>query len=206
MHDSFSSEAMHGIDPTRATLLMRIRENGPDREVAWRDFFAIYSPIVRGYARRMGATPELADDVVQEVVRRFFQTSPKFVYNPSIGRFRGHLKTCTNRVLVGLRNATTNETHLSIDVEEPTVVRDTWEEEWQKRQFSLALDRVRKQYTRRKDSEKTFRAFEQCSIFQRSVSDIAQELGISVDSVYAANSRILKALRAAIDELSDILD
>ena len=84
----------HNPNNTRASLLLRLRRDGPAREVAWAEFDDLYAPMIAGFARRIGVDRGAVDDLVQDVLRAFFAASPEFVYDPSKGRFRGYLKTC----------------------------------------------------------------------------------------------------------------
>ena len=49
----------------------------------------------------------------------------------------------------------------------------------------------------------TWRAFWECVVADRPGAEVAAELGISVDAVYAAKSRVLRRLRR---ELAGLLD
>ncbi len=199
------AETENRTNHTRETLLLKLRKDGTERELAWEEFFRIYSPIIVAFARHRGASLELADEVTQEVLKRFFQVR-SFVYVPSKGRFRGYLKTCAMHVLDDLRKSRLHEIEQLSDVADETTRDDEWELEWQRRRLSLAMERVRQQYSRRSDSLKTFNAFEQCALFQRPAGDVGKELGMSIESVHAAKSRVLESLRTAVNELVDLLD
>src|SRR5215211_372973 len=85
---------------TRASVFLRLKETDPaPRELAWQAFHDRYAPMIHGYARRKGATPQQAEDIVQDVMLGFFSASPRFVYNPSVVRFRGYLRVCVHRAL-----------------------------------------------------------------------------------------------------------
>jgi RNA polymerase sigma-70 factor (ECF subfamily) len=206
MNQAFEFRGLPNNNSTRQSLFLKLRRDGAEREIAWSEFFDIYSPIICAYARRRGATTEMADDVVQEVMRRFFQAIPTFVYTPDKGRFRGYLKTCTSRVLSELRKRQCHEVEQTGEVEDASDEADLWNREWQKRRLAMALERVRRQYSRRVDSLKTFKAFEFCAFYQRQPSEVALELGMSIDSVHAAKSRVLVSLRRAVNELIELLD
>lgn len=197
---------VHDHDRTSATLLLRLRKGGPDKEVAWSEFFEIYAPIIRGFACRMGASSDVADDIVQDLMRRFFQVSSKFSYSPEKGRFRGYLKTCAYRVLAEYQKSRGKEISLDCDIAQVERGDEFWENEWRRRRLTLALTKVKQQYARRRDSIKTYQAFEQCSLFKQSASEVAGKLGMSIESVHAANSRVMKSLRIAIEESKSLLD
>ncbi len=83
---------------TAKSLFIRLRDGAPAREIAWEKFFERYAPIIKAFARKLGVRPHDIDDLVQDVIVRFFSALPEFSYDPAKGRFRGYLKTCTWRV------------------------------------------------------------------------------------------------------------
>src|SRR6266478_5257828 len=78
---------------TRPSLLVRIRDPG-DRE-AWRQFVALYAPLMHGLARQRGLQDADAADLTQEVLGAVALGAPTFVYDPGRGSFRGWLYTVT---------------------------------------------------------------------------------------------------------------
>lgn len=71
---------------TRSSLLLRLRQDGPAREVAWAEFYDLYAPIISGFARRVGASRSEVEDLVQEVLRAFFAASPALNSARKLGR------------------------------------------------------------------------------------------------------------------------
>src|SRR4051794_15590859 len=91
---------------TPASIFVRLKQSDPaPRELAWQQFYHQYAPVIANYARQRGASAQQADEVVQDVISGFFAASPKFVYNPSRGRFRSYLKTCAIRALSRIHGA-----------------------------------------------------------------------------------------------------
>jgi RNA polymerase sigma factor (sigma-70 family) len=78
---------------TRPSLLIRIR-NPEDRE-AWRQFVALYAPLIYGLARQRGLQDADAADLTQEVLRTMAVAAADLVYDPDRGSFRGWLYTVT---------------------------------------------------------------------------------------------------------------
>ena len=70
---------------TSKTLLEKM--TGGD-EVSWEEFIARYSEIIISLGRLKGLTDTECDDLLQEVMFRFFQNSKTFVFDPGIARFR----------------------------------------------------------------------------------------------------------------------
>jgi RNA polymerase sigma-70 factor, ECF subfamily len=188
---------------TREILLLRLKADAPAREVAWREFHDLYAPIIGSFARKMGARPQDVDDLVQEVLTGFFAVSPRFVYDPARGRFRGYLKTCTwnafrkrlgAQVLVGGRPLE--------DVDPADLqVEAAWNDVWESEKLQRALAVVRERYTSRPDRVRTFRAFEMYTMLERPAEEVAADLGMSVESVHQSRTRITRALRAMLDEI-----
>ncbi len=186
---------------------MRLRPGEAESEVAWTEFYRIYSPLISGFARRLGATADAAEEAVQEVLSGFFAVSPRFEYDPSKGTFRGYLKVCTVRVLAKLhakQRLVVGRPLLQMADDAPEVVR-AWDDQWDQERLDRALREVREHYAANAQMACTFRAFELVVIFGMSSENVAAELNVSVESVYAAKSRISKALRKSMDSMNDTL-
>lgn len=187
-------------------MLLRLKTDGAARELAWEDFFKTYVPIIRSFARKLGVTGEDADDVVQEVLKGFYQVSPRFIYDPTRGRFRGYLKICTTRVMADLLARRVRVAGTPIDKIDPAAepIEEAWADAWETEQLNRALATVREHYSSRPDMTTTFQAFEMNVLFQHAAKDVAQELNISVESVHAAKSRITKAVRVQMQRQLEI--
>jgi DNA-directed RNA polymerase specialized sigma24 family protein len=86
---------------TRASIFIRLKAtDAQPRELAWKQFYDRYAPVISSYAYRNGASRQQADEVVQDIIAGFFEASPRFVYDPARGRFRAYLKSCVVRALV----------------------------------------------------------------------------------------------------------
>jgi RNA polymerase sigma factor (sigma-70 family) len=189
---------------TRPSIFLRLKESDPaPREVAWRQFYDRYAPVIANFARRKGANKQQSDEVVQDVISGFFAASPRFVYDPSRGRFRAYLKTCAMHALSRIRGALAPAQEQP--VEELQIIDDhdeqLWDRLWQQQVLRRAMDIVRDHYTRKGRLE-TFLAFEQNVVFGRPAAEVARELGINVASVHTAKSRVtdkLREIRAAIE-------
>lgn len=190
---------------TRETLFLRLRKDGPGCEIAWREFHDRYSPIIAAFARKMGVKDQDASDVIQDVLLGFFSASPKFVYDPSKGRFRGYLKTCTWRIMRDRSGQHLNFHGRCLSDVDPNDlgVDQVWNDVWETEKLERALDIVRERYLSHSERSKTFQAFEMYVLLERPAEAVAAELAISVDSVHQAKGRISKALKSAMDEIGD---
>ena len=199
---------------TRASVFLRLKEtDAAPRELAWQAFHDRYAPMIAGYARRKGATPQQAEDIVQDVMLGFFSASPRFVYNPAAGRFRGYLRVCVHRALKRLRDAqrgpTSSASAMSIDdlniadekAENPADL-GLWDDLWERQQLNRILAETREHY-RRKGKIETFLAFERNVLFNEPAAKVAGELGVSVPSVHMAKLRVTQRLAAMRKQLID---
>ncbi|HWE03065.1 MAG TPA: sigma-70 family RNA polymerase sigma factor [Tepidisphaeraceae bacterium] len=194
------------FDPakTRPSIFGRIlSDEGGRREIAWREFYDRYVPIIRGFARNMGVDANDAEDVVQEVLIGFFSVGSKFVYDSAKGRFRGYLRRATlNAIRARARRIKLPAVDIDgISVEQPGTglkdVEEAWDAEWERHTLSRAMERVRAEY---KDS-RTFRAFEQYAIMGLGASEVAEKLEMTRESIYQAKTRITEAVRNAVRQI-----
>ena len=198
-----SDDPWHRDMATRPSVFLRLKDTDPaPRELAWTQFHERYAPLIASYARRKGATPQQAEEVVQEVMLGFFAASPKFEYDPARGRFRGYLRTCVWRALRKLRDQARMHQLRAIPLDEIDVQDERadnpadlklWDDLWERQQLHRVLDDVRDHY-RRKGRLETFLAFERGVLFGEPAEKIAQDLGISVPSVHMAKMRVTRRL------------
>jgi RNA polymerase sigma-70 factor (ECF subfamily) len=78
---------------TSVSLLDALR--GGSDEQSWRRLVDLYGPLLRGWLKRHGATPQDADDAVQDVLAVVVRKLPAFERQPRTGSFRAWLRTIT---------------------------------------------------------------------------------------------------------------
>ena len=71
---------------TRATLVEKLRDWKHD--IAWEEFFNIYSPLIRRQALRAGLTETEAQDTVQETIFAVAKQIPAYRYEPKTHSFK----------------------------------------------------------------------------------------------------------------------
>jgi len=191
-----------GAFTTNATLFLRINAIDPGpREIAWEEFKERYAPMIAGFARNLGARPQDVDDLIQDVLLGFFSLSPTFVYDPARGRFRGYLKVCTFRAVrtrLG-QNARFKALPLGDIDPESLDVEQVWNDVWEQELLRRALEDVREAYL----GTSTFRAFELYVILGKPPNEVAQELGLSIDSVYKIKERVTASLRQKLQSRAE---
>jgi RNA polymerase sigma-70 factor (ECF subfamily) len=191
---------MAAIPPTRASLLVRLRD--PRDEAAWREFVDLYAPLVYGYARKQGLQDADAADLGQEVLAAVAAAVGRLEYDPQRGAFRNWLFKVVWRKLANWRAARANRTRGSGDtdaqrlLEQYTVPEGDdagWEAEWQERVFAWACGQVR-----RTVADTTWQAFWRTAVDGRPGKQVAAEVGLTVPAVYRARSRVLARLKELV--------
>ena len=179
---------------THITLLARV-SRGQDPS-AWREFCDRYEDLIRAFARRRGVRPTDTDDVVQDVLLALTKAMPGFAYDPAKGKFRSYLKTVVLHAISRRSCQTMPATPLpdgsmSGPGDDPEPL---WESEWRQYHLRRAMKTIRAEF-----GSSDIAAFEAYVREGRSADDTAAALGISVDSVYQAKSRILRRLGQLIE-------
>jgi RNA polymerase sigma-70 factor (ECF subfamily) len=192
---------MHEPPITRPSLLVRIRDAG-DKE-AWRQFVAVYAPLVYRFARRCRLQDADAADVTQEVLKAVARSSRRLDYDPRRGSFRAWLLTVVRSKLCNFvtcskrRRKEAAEAPVALeDLPAPEEEQALWDLEYERRIFAWAAALVRPTF-----EESSWQAFWATAVEGKSGKETALALGMSVGAVYIAKSRILARLREHIRHL-----
>jgi RNA polymerase sigma factor (sigma-70 family) len=185
---------------TRPSLLVRIRD-GRDAE-AWRVFVDVYTPVVYHFCRRSGLQDADAADVTQNVLSEVSRSIPSFQYQPEKGRFRDWLHALARRCLgrYWQRRAGREPGGEVLANPDPAAPEDAadWNAQIQSRLLKVALERIRPNF-----EPLTWQAFELSWLSNVGAAEVSARLEVSVEMVYVARSRVLKALRETILELAE---
>lgn len=189
---------MYTQTATHATLLERL-SNSSDA-TAWQEFHARYGELIHRFARGRGLQVSDCDDILQDVLLSLSKSLPGFRYDPSKGKFRSYLKTMVlHAISKRMRQNRPGASLENVEDAVPSANSDPsaealWEMEWRQHHVRNALKIVETEF-RATDLE----AFRRCALQDHEPARVAKELGISVDSVYQAKSRVLKRLSAIIE-------
>jgi RNA polymerase sigma factor (sigma-70 family) len=189
---------------TRPSLLLRVRD--PHDAEAWQTFVDVYGRLVYRHCRRRGLSHEDAENVTQEVFAQVSQSIRRFDYQPDVGCFRGWLGTLTRNETNRFLKKDARIIHGSGGVEgdhglDSAAARgeDTaWAEEFNAHLLATALARSRLHF-----EEQTWRAFELVWLEKRPALEVASELGVPIDRVYVAKSRVLERLQQEVRDLAE---
>jgi RNA polymerase sigma-70 factor (ECF subfamily) len=192
-----SDSAVH---PTPVSLLEQLRRSSPhDRQAAWGRFVDLYTPLLFSMARRVGATRQDAADLVQDVFAVLLREMPKFRYRPDL-RFRGWLFTIVRNKWINRLNKKRVAPPRAVleTVSVPDNVAEMPEAEYRADLVRRALQLMQAQF-----AEADWKACWQNVVEGRPVAEVAEELGLTVNQVYLAKSRILHWLRKELEGLLD---
>src|SRR4051812_5659600 len=191
---------------TPKSLLDRARDSS-DGE-SWRRLTDLYSPLIRRWVRAAIAQPADADDLVQEVLTTLVKELPAFRHGRRPGAFRAWLRAVTvNRLREYWRSrrdqpqaagddGTTEALH---QLEDPaSLLSRKWDREHDLHVARTLLEAIRLEF-----EPATWHAFEGVVRDGRPAAEVAAELGLSVNAVLIAKSRVLKRLRQKTEGLVD---
>jgi RNA polymerase sigma-70 factor, ECF subfamily len=192
------------MKPTSVSLLDRLKAAGPDAS-DWHRLQGIYLPLISHWLGRVPGLGVEADDLAQEVFLVVIRELPRFERQRE-GSFRAWLRQVTvNKV----------RTHRRRRHRRPAVGRDAtdgfldsladpngdlareWDIDHDRHVFHKLLAIVQPDF-----SSTTWQAFRRFAIDGMPAAKVAEEMGLSVNAVIQAKSRILKKLR---EEAGDLL-
>jgi RNA polymerase sigma-70 factor (ECF subfamily) len=184
---------------TPASLLERLRR--PNAQSAWSRFVKLYTPLVYRWARTAGLSPQDASDLVQDVFVVLVEKLPELQYDHDKS-FRAWLPTVTInkwrdrcRRLGAAPKLVAGQDPALIATADPA-----WLDETQYRQQLV----VEAMATLRDDFRPaTWKAFHECAVVGRPSGEVETELGLSLNAVYLARSRVIRRLREELDGLID---
>jgi RNA polymerase sigma-70 factor, ECF subfamily len=168
------------LDPkTRPSLIIRLADRAD--QSAWWSFVETYEPFLNHLVSRQGVPPAHVADVTQQVL---------IAIAKGVARWRDDGQEASFRrwVCHVARNVVINHQEQPFD---PAA-----EQKYEYELIVWAAERVRAEF-----AASSWQAFWDTMIQQRSVTEVAKELGISPGSIYMSRSRIIKRLREIIAEV-----
>ena len=186
------------MDSTSASLLERL--SAGDDASAWGRFVELYTPLLMRWCGRLGLCEADAADFTQDVFIVAVQHLPEFRYDPARS-FRAWLKTV---LMNAWRKHQRKAARAPAADGNPDLIPDTdparLVDEAEHRDFlvrrALAVAQADFEPT-------TWKACWEFVVNDRPAADVAAELGISLNAVFLAKSRVLRHLRT---ELAGLLD
>jgi RNA polymerase sigma-70 factor (ECF subfamily) len=187
------------MDRTPVSLLEQLRQ--PSAAEAWPRFVQLYTPLLYHWMHRLGVPNQDTDDLVQSVFVILVQELPRFDYDPS-KKFRAWLWTIIRnkwreqkRRQAAVPQQSTDAT--LDDCAGPDPVDGLAETEYRQYLVGRALRLMQADF-----QPSTWQACWDL-LADKPAERVASDLGLSLDAVYTAKSRVLRRLR---QELAGLLD
>ena len=189
---------------TSLSLLERLQDRSrPDNE-SWSRMVVVYSPLILNWLRRSGLEGQDADDVVQETLAVVFRRLPEFQKNERTGSFRAWLRTIAVNCLrdfwkarnrrkagAGMGSGSDDVQQMLEQLSDPTsALSAIWDREHDRHVTQYLLQTIQPEF-----SEQNWQAFLRVAVQGEPAKEVAQSLGITVNAVYIARSRVLTRLR-----------
>jgi RNA polymerase sigma-70 factor (ECF subfamily) len=188
---------------TSHSLLERARNHG-DAD-AWRRMADLYVPLIRRWLRPYMLQAADGEDLVQEVLATLARELPRFEDRGQTGAFRAWLRTITVHRLRAYwqrrqaRPEPLGSENVLAQLEDPnSALSRAWDEEHDRHVLRALMDNIRLEFT-----TSSWQAFEATVRDRRPAAEVAAELGLSVNAVLIAKSRILRRLRQKAEGLID---
>jgi len=186
---------------TRPSLLLRIRDSS-DHD-SWQEFCDIYRPVIVRLALKKGLQNADVEDLAQQVLVAISGAIERWEPDSGRAQFRTWLHRVThNAILNAVRQtapvakATEDWSRALLDHPAPSGPDSALLQIETRRQIlAWAAERIRCEF-----SESTWLSFWLTAVEERSVDDVAVELGRTIGSIYASRSRVMKRLKQQVDE------
>jgi RNA polymerase sigma-70 factor (ECF subfamily) len=192
------------MDDTSLSLLDRL-QNHDDPET-WDRLVSLYAPLLRGWLRKYDVQPSDVDDLVQEVLLAVSKDLKSFEHRGNPGAFRSWLRTIlVNRLRYfwrarGRRPQAGKGSDLEQRInqlEDPaSQMSRLWNREHDRYVMRQLLMLVEPHF-----EPKTWQAFCQVALEGERPNVVAENLGMTLNSVFIAKSRVLSRLRREVDGL-----
>jgi RNA polymerase sigma-70 factor (ECF subfamily) len=191
---------------TSVSLLERLRA-APDAE-SWRRLVDLYTPLVQGWLRRHFVQFHDAEDLTQEVLGVVARELKHFQHNQRPGAFRAWLRTITVNCLRATWRKRQGPSQAIVDssvaelldqLEDPrSGLSKLWDQQHDRHVMTRLLDSIACEF-----NPVTWQAFERHVLDEQPASDVASALGVSVNVVLLAKSRVLRRLRQESEGMLD---
>jgi RNA polymerase sigma-70 factor (ECF subfamily) len=168
---------------------------------SWQRLVDLYSPLLRGWIDRYGVQPADADDLIQDVLLVLLRELPSFRHNQQPGAFRCWLKGI---VVNRLRNFWRSRGRGGMETggvemmsrldeleDDRSELSRIWQQEHDRHLAAKLLEMIEPRFTL-----STRQAFRRLVLDGADADTVAAELGLTLNAVFTAKSRVLRELRA----------
>jgi RNA polymerase sigma-70 factor (ECF subfamily) len=190
------------MNTTSVSLLDRLKAAQPDAS-DWQRLQGIYLPLISRWLSRVPGIGDEADDLAQEVFVVMVRELPRFDRRRQ-GSFRTWLRQVTVNKVRSYRKHRYRRPLVGMDVAEGFLDRladpggdlaREWDQDHDRHVFQKLLAIVQPDF-----SSTTWEAFRRFALDGVPAAEAARDLGLSVNAVLQAKSRVLKRLRGEAGE------
>ncbi len=192
---------------TSPSLLERLHDRADDQ--AWQRLLSIYEPWLRGWLSRHNLQPADVEDVLQEVLLVVSNKLPQFVHTGQPGAFRAWLRLIlTNQVRDFLRGRRSREARVAVEPlsdwleqleDADSALSRQWNQEHDQQVVRRMLALIQAEF-----NQTTWQVFQMLVLDDRPAAEVAQALGLTLNAVYVAKSRVLSRLRGELHGLMEV--
>ena len=185
-----------------------IEDLAADRSsLTWERFTYLYQPLLKLWLRFYPVPETERHDLVQETMIVVLRRISDFKHNGRTGAFRSWLKRIVhNQVLDYLRNRKSNFHNTESDVLDQLQSAHPDLESFIDREHDLEVLRRLLQLTKPLVPQLAWEAFYRTAVVGEDSSQVARELGMTLNAVYIARSRVFALVRQMGRGLVDPLD
>ena len=194
------------MSETSLSLLDRARGDVTDE--AWQRMAEVYSTLLRSWLMRFDVASIDADDLIQEVLLTVSHELPQFEHSGRAAAFRSWLRTIlvhrlrdfwrSRKYRPAATGGSTWAEQLEQLADESSNASREWNLDHDRHVMSRLLEAVRPRF-----EPKTWEAFHRQMFDGQRADVVAAELGMPLNSVYVARSRVLSTLRREAAGLID---
>lgn len=189
---------------TSLSLLERAQRHEDD--AAWTDLVTVYTPLLHRWMHRYALQECDAQDLVQEVMLVVHRELGSFQHAGRTGAFRAWLRTILlHRLQDYWRRSKQRESptggsdfqdRLQQLADPASNLSKLWDREHDAHVLRGLLRRIERRFT-----PASLEAFQRVVLHGESIAQVAEDLGLSVNAVCIAKSRVLRELRREADGL-----
>ena len=189
---------------TRESLILRLPSS--QDALAWREFIAIYEPLIIRFAGRRGLQEADAREIAQNVLIAVAKSVDRWQPDRERGRFRAWLFRIARNQLINWISKQATQASSARALDGSTLEQFPSEDyraaeielEYRREMFRVAAAQARDSF-----SASTWDAFWRTAVLAESVDSVAASLELSPGAVYIARSRVTSKIRDIIVQLED---
>ena len=183
---------------TKSTIILRLKED--DNSQAWREFEAIYRPLLVRYARECGLDSFEAEDIAQECLTEVYRHINRFVYDKQRGGLKRWLRVMAKRRVINQRRKRRAFQAESGEFDRPqereVLPEDAFEAIWLSEHLRYCLERIREEV-----QPQTCEAFQRLALDGWPVEKVCRTYDITPNNAYAIKARLTGRMRTLMAEI-----